>query len=844
MATEINLRTGIPAKDLSDDDLASLKKLPEELKTRVIGQDHAVDAVAKAIRRGRLGYREEKAPIGSFMFLGPTGVGKTEFVRVLAKNQFGSEKNIVRIDMSEYQEKHSVSRLVGAPPGYVGFESAGQLTEAVRRNPHTLVLFDEIEKAAPEVLDVLLQVIEDGRLTDGQGRVVDFSNAIIVMTSNIGGSLAAEALQPKRRIGFVQDEEERETAATGRTESYVAAFKAKVRPEFYNRIGKRRVVVFNELGAKEMEGILALRLGELNERVAHKGMSVRLTEAARRHILDDATSLENKAYGARPLKQAVAHEVADALVDGELDGAIKKGDAVLVDFDGTKLTVSRDPEAKPATKLGGWALGAAALGLAALPAGAPLALAVAGIAAAVGYAAWRVASSYSGPHGRAQAPPLARVWAVRAAVMTAAFLAADWALKALFFGSGLFVFHHIVPTRALIMAAAVPLNLAFGAWMLSLGHSKAAPLEKLRKFRERHPVLGAVAYGLLQVLAFPFTINDQRYAGDLAAKHPAVAKALGVFVVAAAAVLAGTLGNVLEGLVNAKVVDFIPVGHGRANLADFLVFLGIPFAWMTLDFCGAARKAVAARKPAVMNFAKYYALPVLGMLAFLLASSAGYAAIPLPAIYAAFFSTLFGVGILGANVFVQRRLAEFNGSLQDGVFQEMPAKPSFSAGYRLRRSAAAALAALAALPFVGKVVSQPRLSGRDYAALVERYRGRLPKVVITDYDDTFMDNSDGRGLVVSDARLKLLEDLKAAGVRVAFATNRPLTGGSYAMSAMLVDKMSPELRKYFILSTGGGAEVFKFSPQGELPQTPYFSGPTISEAERAVVGGLIAAEAA
>ncbi|MBI5596465.1 MAG: hypothetical protein HY928_10295, partial [Elusimicrobia bacterium] len=532
-----------------------------------------------------------------------------------------------------------------------------------------------------------------------------------------------------------------------------------------------------------------------------------------------------------------------ALVDGELDGAIKKGDSVLVDFDGTKLVVRKSDEGKT-TKLGGWALGAAALGLAALPAGASLALAVAGIAAAVGYAAWRVASSYSGPHGRAQAPPLARVWAVRAVVMTAAFLAADWALKALFFGSGLFVFHHIVPTRALIMAAAVPLNLAFGAWMLSLGHSKAAPLEKLRKFRERHPVLGAVAYGLLQVLAFPFTINDQRYAGDLAAKHPAVAKALGVFVVAAAAVLAGTLGNGLEGLVNAKVVDFIPVGHGRANLADFLVFLGIPFAWMTLDFFGAARKAVAARKPAVMNFAKYYALPVLGMLTFLLASSAGYAAIPLPAIYAAFFSTLFGVGILGANVFVQRRLAEFNGSLQDGVFQPMPAKPAFSAGYRLRRAAAALLASLAALPFVGKVVSQPKLSDKDYAALVERYRGRLPKVVITDYDDTFMDNSDGRGLVISDARLKLLEDLKAAGVRVAFATNRPLTGGSYAMSAMLVERMSPELRRDFILSTGGGAEVFKFSSKGELPETPYFSGPAISEAERAVVGGIIAAESA
>ncbi|MDE2290559.1 MAG: ATP-dependent Clp protease ATP-binding subunit, partial [Elusimicrobia bacterium] len=463
VAYEINLRTGIPTKDLSEDDLASLKKLPESLDEHVVGQTQAVDAVVRAIRRGRLGYREEKAPIGTFVFLGPTGVGKTEFVRVLAKNQFGSEKNIVRIDMSEYQEKHSVSRLIGAPPGFVGYESAGQLTEAVRRNPHTVILLDEIEKAAPEVLDLLLQVIEDGRLTDGQGKVVDFSNTIIVMTSNIGGSLAGPSTKLPT-IGFIQPDAPK--AEAGRADGYLAAFKATVRPEFFNRIGKRRVVVFNELTPDDMGKILDLRVADLNERIASKGMKVRLSAAARGHILADAASPENRQYGARPLKQAVAHEVEDALVDGELDGLIKKGDAVLVDYDAQagKLTVSKDPEAKTA-KLGGWALGGLLpLALAAHASGAAMALAAAGVVGALAYGMWRVASSYTGPNGRAQAPPSARVWAARAGLLAAGMLAADWTLKALFWHSGLFVFHDIVHTRAIMMAAAVPLNAAFGAW--------------------------------------------------------------------------------------------------------------------------------------------------------------------------------------------------------------------------------------------------------------------------------------------------------------------------------------------------------------------------------------------
>ena len=338
LAYEVALRTGIPAQSVGSDELEGLKKLPDELGKWVVGQNEAVDAVTRAVRRGRLGYKEAKEPIGTFLFLGPTGVGKTEVARVLNRVMFDrSEKDLVRIDMSEYQEKHTVSRLVGAPPGYIGYDDAGQLTEPVRRNPHTVILLDEIEKAHPEVLNLLLQVIEDGRLTDAQGRVVDFSNTIIIMTSNIGGGLAASA--GRRKIGFSlpgRDEPETESALT-RRERHVGALKETVRPEFLNRVGLRRVVVFNDLGKPELDKVLDLRMEELNERLKGKGMSAALTARAREHLLKTALSEENRGFGARPVKQAVTIDVEDALVAGELAGEFGKGDSVEVDF---------DPEAK------------------------------------------------------------------------------------------------------------------------------------------------------------------------------------------------------------------------------------------------------------------------------------------------------------------------------------------------------------------------------------------------------------------------------------------------------------------------------------------------------------------
>ena len=339
IAQEVALRTGIPAGKVGAAERDQLKNLPIELGSVVIGQQEAVSKVAKGVQRGRMGLRNTKQPIGSFIFLGPTGVGKTEIAKQTAKTVFGSEKNMVRLDMSEYMEKSSVSRMIGAPPGYIGFDQAGQLTEAVRRNPYSVILLDEIEKAHPEVLDVLLQVIDDGRLTDGQGRTVDFSNTIIMMTSNIGGSLAGDAENPDipkhRPMGFITHEEKPEEPGTdARRAKYLAALKAKLRPEFINRVGEDGIVIFNELGKAEMEAILALRVKDLEKQLAERGVTVTLSEAARAEILKRAEA--QKAYGARPLKQIVERQLSDAVVEVELDGLIGEGDAVLIDWDASR----------------------------------------------------------------------------------------------------------------------------------------------------------------------------------------------------------------------------------------------------------------------------------------------------------------------------------------------------------------------------------------------------------------------------------------------------------------------------------------------------------------------------
>jgi len=305
--------TGIPVSKMLEGEVKKLVHMEDRLHNRVIGQDEALERVANAIRRSRAGLSDPRRPIGSFIFLGPTGVGKTELARALAEFLFDDEHAMVRIDMSEYMEKHSVSRLIGAPPGYVGYEEGGQLTEAVRRRPYSVVLFDEIEKASPEVFNVFLQIMDDGRLTDGKGRVVDFKNTILIMTSNIGSlSLAGDMTVPER---FARA-----------SEQVMAALRAHFKPEFLNRVDD--IVVFHPLGDEQLTKIVDLRLEELKKLLVDRKITLELTDAAKKEIF---ASGYDPAYGARPLKRAIQRMVQDPLAMKILDGEVLHGDHVLVD---------------------------------------------------------------------------------------------------------------------------------------------------------------------------------------------------------------------------------------------------------------------------------------------------------------------------------------------------------------------------------------------------------------------------------------------------------------------------------------------------------------------------------
>jgi ATP-dependent Clp protease ATP-binding subunit ClpB len=315
--------TGIPIARLMEGEREKLLRLDQVLHERVIGQDEAVKLVADAVIRARSGIKDPRRPIGSFVFLGPTGVGKTELSRALAEALFDSEDNMVRLDMSEYQERHTVSRLMGAPPGYVGYEEGGQLTEAVRRKPYSVVLFDEVEKAHPDVFNALLQILDDGRLTDAQGRTVDFRNTVIIMTSNIGSLHLLEGLT---------DEGEIPEDVRGRV---MAELRAHFRPEFLNRVDD--IVVFKPLTLEEIERIVSLQIADVRRRLADRRLDLEVTEAARELIAREGY---DPVYGARPLKRFIQHEVETRIGRALLSGEIYDGSTILVDADEGELTVS------------------------------------------------------------------------------------------------------------------------------------------------------------------------------------------------------------------------------------------------------------------------------------------------------------------------------------------------------------------------------------------------------------------------------------------------------------------------------------------------------------------------
>lgn len=333
IAAVISGWTGIPVAQMTEDEGQRLLHLEDTLHERVIGQNEAVTAVAKAIRRSRVGLRDPKRPIGSFLFLGPTGVGKTELSKALAEAMFGDENAMIRIDMSEYMEKHAVSRMIGSPPGYVGYDEGGQLSEKVRRHPYSVVLFDEIEKAHPDVFNILLQILEDGVLTDGQGRHVDFKNTIIIMTSNIGAQKITG--NARKSLGFAEGEANTaERTFEQIKEDVLSELKTAVRPEFLNRIDD--IIVFNRLSEDEIAQIADGMLRKVAERMQEMGIIMDWTDAAKKHL---AKAGFDPIYGARPLRRAVTNEVEDLVAEQSLEGKIKHGDHVTLDAADDKLTL-------------------------------------------------------------------------------------------------------------------------------------------------------------------------------------------------------------------------------------------------------------------------------------------------------------------------------------------------------------------------------------------------------------------------------------------------------------------------------------------------------------------------
>ena len=310
IAKVVSAWTGIPVTNLREGERDKLLRMEDRLAARVIGQKQAVTAVSNAVRRARAGLQDENRPIGSFIFLGPTGVGKTELSRALAEFLFDDEGAMIRIDMSEYMEKHSVARLIGAPPGYVGFEEGGQLSEAVRRKPYSVILFDEIEKAHHDVFNVLLQVLDDGRITDGQGRTVDFKNTVIIMTSNIGSQHILEA---------TDNAEQREARV-------LDALRGHFRPEFLNRVDE--TIIFDRLTDTDLTQIVEIQLARLTKRLAAQKITLTLSDAAKLHLAHEGY---DPIYGARPLKRAIQRSVLDPLSLEILAGRFREGDSITAD---------------------------------------------------------------------------------------------------------------------------------------------------------------------------------------------------------------------------------------------------------------------------------------------------------------------------------------------------------------------------------------------------------------------------------------------------------------------------------------------------------------------------------
>jgi ATP-dependent Clp protease ATP-binding subunit ClpB len=338
IAEVVSKWTGIPVSRMLEGEVQKLLQMDERLKLRVVGQDEAIDAVSNAVRRARAGIQDPNRPIGSFMFLGPTGVGKTELAKALAEFLFDDENAMIRIDMSEYQERHTVSRLIGAPPGYVGYEEGGQLTEAVRRRPYAVVLFDEVEKAHPEVFNLLLQLLDDGRLTDSHGKTVDFRNTVVIMTSNIGSTHIQEMLleREKKPAAYWVDSSGKEFR-----QKVMEDLKAFFRPEFLNRVDE--IIIFNPLTKALLTRIVDIQVERMKKFIRGKNIDLKLTERAKEYFAETGF---DPIYGARPLKRMLQKMILNDLAKKILDRTFREGDTVEVDVENEQVVFNREVPAE------------------------------------------------------------------------------------------------------------------------------------------------------------------------------------------------------------------------------------------------------------------------------------------------------------------------------------------------------------------------------------------------------------------------------------------------------------------------------------------------------------------
>ncbi|MEK7102362.1 MAG: AAA family ATPase, partial [Patescibacteria group bacterium] len=335
IAAVVSRWTRIPVARMLEDEIKKLGHIEDALQERVVGQEEATAVVGNAIRRSRAGVGEAGRPIGSFIFMGPTGVGKTELAKALAEFLFNDENALVRVDMSEYMEKHAVSKMIGSPPGYIGYEEGGQLTEIIRRRPYSVVLFDEIEKAHPDVFNMLLQILDEGRLTDAKGRVVNFKNTVFIMTSNIGSDVLIQMAAQKGDLGFEEDHRGKKDFEERAKEKIMEALRDHFKPEFLNRIDE--VIVFHSLKPEHIERIVELQLAKVSERLAVKKITLTVTPAAKAWL---ATKGYDEKYGARPLKRVIQSELLDALAMRIIEGAIQEGNTVTVDADKERLSLT------------------------------------------------------------------------------------------------------------------------------------------------------------------------------------------------------------------------------------------------------------------------------------------------------------------------------------------------------------------------------------------------------------------------------------------------------------------------------------------------------------------------